>query len=312
MISTMRSGQVRRGELLALAVFSLLTWQSAWHAAWGEEARAFPRRSTSATACERASFRVIVDVGHTAEVPGAMSARGVPEYAFNLRLAKLIERKLIDAGFAKTVLLITGGLARRGLVERVTHANHASADLLLSIHHDSVPNQFLQRWEYEGKQNRYCDAFKGHSIFISNNNVARDASLRFARLLGKGLQARGLQYTPHYTEAFMGRRRRELLDAEAGVYRYDQLVVLRTTRIPAVLLEAGSIVNRAEESLLAAPERQLLISAAVTEAVEKFCASQSPPNRGTLALRPRAAPTAGQPIGPAAQIRQATPAVDRR
>src|SRR6266436_460748 len=149
MISTMRSGQVRRGELLALAVFSLLTWQSAWHAAWGEEARAFPRRSTSATACERASFRVIVDVGHTAEVPGAMSARGVPEYAFNLRLAKLIERKLIDAGFAKTVLLITGGLARRGLVERVTHANHASADLLLSIHHDSVPNQFLQRWEYE-------------------------------------------------------------------------------------------------------------------------------------------------------------------
>jgi len=241
-----------------------------------------------------------------------MSARGVPEYEFNLRLAKLIERKLIDAGFGKTVLLITAGPARPSLFERASHANHASADLLLSIHHDSVPNQFLQAWEYEGKRHRYCDAFKGHSIFISNENVARDASLHFARLLGKGLTARGLQYTPHYTQSFMGRYRHELLDAEAGVYRYDQLVVLRTTRMPAVLLEAGSIVNRNEERLLAAPERQLLISAAVTEAVEKFCASQSRPSRGTLALRPRAAPPAGQTIWPAAQTRQASPAADGR
>ena len=56
----------------------------------------------------------------------------------------------------------------------------------------------------------------------------------------------------------MGNRRRELLDAQAGVYRYDQLIVLKDTRMPAVLLEAGSIVNRDEELLLATPERQAL------------------------------------------------------
>jgi hypothetical protein len=32
----------------------------------------------------------------------------------------------------------------------------------------------------------------------------------------------------------MGRYRRELADAEVGVYRYDQLIVLRMTRMPAV------------------------------------------------------------------------------
>ena len=32
-----------------------------------------------------------MDVGHTAEVSGARSARAVPEYEFNLRLAKQIE-----------------------------------------------------------------------------------------------------------------------------------------------------------------------------------------------------------------------------
>jgi N-acetylmuramoyl-L-alanine amidase len=44
--------------------------------------------------------------------------------------------------------------------------------------------------------------------------------------------------------------------------------------MPAVLLEAGSIVNRDEELVMQTPERQALISAAATEAVEKFCATR--------------------------------------
>ena len=51
--------------------------------------------------CDPAAFRVVVDVGHTAEVPGAISARGVPEYAFNLRLAQTIDRHLAAAGFVE-------------------------------------------------------------------------------------------------------------------------------------------------------------------------------------------------------------------
>ena len=68
--------------------------------------------------CARASFRVVVDVGHTADVPGAMSARGIPEYAFNLQLAREIKQALVDAGFEQTVLLITATAPRQGLVER--------------------------------------------------------------------------------------------------------------------------------------------------------------------------------------------------
>jgi hypothetical protein len=52
--------------------------------------------------------------------------------------------------------------------------------------------------------------------------------------------------------------------------------VLRTTQMPAVLLEAGSIINRAEELALSAPERQSLISAAVVGAVDGFCAMRRP------------------------------------
>ena len=74
----------------------------------------------------------------------------------------------------------------------------------------------------------------------------------------------------------MKRFRRDLVDPEAGVYRYDHLVVLRTARMPAVLLEAGSIVNRQEELELGTPERRLAIAKAVVAAVTDFCAARSP------------------------------------
>ena len=66
-----------------------------------------------------------------------------------------------------------------------------------------------------------------------------------------------------FTLPIMGRYQRKLLDKEVGVYRYDELVVLSRTSMPAVLLEAGSIINRDEELLMESADRQSLISAAL-------------------------------------------------
>jgi N-acetylmuramoyl-L-alanine amidase len=48
-------------------------------------------------------------------------------------------------------------------------------------------------------------------------------------------------------------------------------MVLMHTQMPAVLLEAGSIINRDEELVLQSPERQTTIAEAVADAVESFC-----------------------------------------
>jgi N-acetylmuramoyl-L-alanine amidase len=204
---------------------------------------------------------------------------------FNLRLANQIEQRLTAAGFVRSLELITAAPPPRGLLERAARANNLRADLFVSIHHDGVPDRFLEKWEYDGHERAFSDRFKGHSIFVSIDNGDYRGSLRFARLLGNQLKASGLRYTPHYSEKFMGTRQRQLVDAEAGVYRYDQLIVLRNTRMPAVLLEAGSIVNRDEELLLDSPERQGLIAMAVTDAVEAFCAARSP-RKGVRSRRP--------------------------
>ena len=266
---------LRRIGLVATVVAALVAWPGAWQCAWAEGAGGAAKKLPR-SACDHAAFRVVVDVGHTAESPGAPSARGFWEYDFNLRLATLIKQKLLAAGFGKTVLLVTDGPARKSLFVRVGRANKLSADLFLSIHHDSVPDSFLERWEYEGHEHGFSDRFNGHSIFFSNENVDPDASLMFGQLLGDQLKARGLQYTAHYIEKFMGHRQRLLVDAKVGVYRYDQLIVLRTTQMPAVLLEAGSIINRAEELVMNSPERQSLIGVAVTDAVDGFCAIRRP------------------------------------
>ena len=141
-------------------------------AAGVEGLRAQGASQAASESCARASFRVVVDVGHTVDVPGAMSARGIPEYAFNLRLAREIKQALIDAGFEQTVLLITGTAPRLGLVERAARANSMHANLFISIHHDSVPDNLKHSWDYGGQKNEFNDDYPGYAIFISNDNAA--------------------------------------------------------------------------------------------------------------------------------------------
>ena len=236
-----------------------------------ELAARHPPSNPSTASCNPAKFRIVLDVGHTAESEGAISARNVAEFVFNLHLAQRIVEQLKADGFSETRLLVTEGKAKPSLFKRVAAANDLGANLFLSIHHDSVPDNMLEEWEYGGKKSHFSDRFSGYSVFVSRDNPDFQTSLRFADLVAREMKAEGLQYAKQYTLPIMGRNQHELLDKDAGVYRYDQLVVLRKTRMPAVLLEAGSISNRDEEVAMGSPERQEMISSGVTEAVREFC-----------------------------------------
>jgi N-acetylmuramoyl-L-alanine amidase len=225
----------------------------------------------AATSCDPAKFRIVLDVGHTAQSEGASSARNVAEFVFNLRLARRIEEKLKAEGFAETRLLLTEGKARPSLVRRVAAANNMQANLFLSIHHDSVPDKFLEKWEYEGKKSWFSDRFSGYSVFVSKSNPDFKTSLAVAELIGKEMKAQGLKYAEQYAQAIMGRDQHPLLNKETGVYSYDKLIVLKSTRMPAVLLEAGSIINRDEELKMGSPEHRNFVSSSVAAAVKEFC-----------------------------------------
>jgi N-acetylmuramoyl-L-alanine amidase len=231
-----------------------------------------PRPSTdiAIAPCDRSAFKIALDVGHTVQSSGALSARGVAEYTFNLTLAKRIERTLTGAGFDHTYLMISNGTGRAQLAQRSGRVNALGVDLLLSIHHDDVQPHYYESWTYKGTVYHFSDKFSGYSIFVSSRNPSAADSLDFAKLLGTELVARGLHFSAHHSEPIPGENR-QLLDAHLGIYRYDDLFVLRNIRAPSVLLEAGIIVNREEELLLASSERQDLVGAAVLAASNKFC-----------------------------------------
>jgi N-acetylmuramoyl-L-alanine amidase len=261
-------------SLVSTLVASILLWSLApagsGHAAIARKI-AKPKPQHAPVKCEMSKFRIVVDVGHTPDSYGALSARNDAEFGFNFRLASLIAARLRAEGFAATRLLVTDGKARPSLFKRVSTANDARADLFLSIHHDSVPDKLLGNWEFDGANSYFSDRFSGHSLFVSQRNPHYATSLMLARMIGRQLKEQDLHYASQYTLPVMGRYRRQLLDKDVGVYRYDGLVVLSQTRSAAVLLEAGSIINRDEEMAMNSPERQEIIAGAVAVAMREFC-----------------------------------------
>ena len=113
-----------------------------------------------------------------------------------------------------------------------------------------------------GAESYYADEFSGFSLFVSRKNPQAEASLRCASTIGAALKEEGLHPSPHHAENIAGENR-EWADEGNGVYYYDELVVLRTATMPAVLLEAGVIVNRREEEVIQQPRMRSAISAAV-------------------------------------------------
>ena len=205
---------------------------------------------------------IAVDVGHYLANPGVISARGVPEFEYNLQLAREIEAALKHAGH-KTLLIGDDGLAEN-LGARAPRAN--GMDLFISIHHDSVQPRFLSSWEYEGEARLYSDRFFGFSLFVSRLNSHTAASLKCASGIGEALRRAGFMPSLYHADPILGENR-PFADEANGVHYFDNLAVLKTASIPALLFEAGVIVNRDEELRMRDPAVRQRIAAAIGSAV---------------------------------------------
>ena len=228
--------------------------------------------ASSAWACEPASSSSPIDVGHDRARPGTISARGVPELELNLVLAREVVATLVAAGFSRGSSSV-GRIAARA---PGAHGDRRPCRRpLVSIHHDSVQPRYLEPWTFEGRLREHTTHARGFSLFVSAANGFFTASKALALGIGSALRAGGLRPSVHHAEPIEGETR-AAIDRASGVYRFDDLVVLRTAAMPAVLLEAGVIKHREEELVVASAAFRAEVAGAIRRALEQACRRDPP------------------------------------
>ncbi len=211
---------------------------------------------------------VIIDPGHTAKSPGALGIRGVHEVKYNDTFAAIVSRKLSAAGF-RTVLTRGSG-EEVALDARADKANLPDVLAFLSIHHDSAQPKYLEQIAQNGKKGfRTRTPISGFSIFVSGKSFQFGNSLILAGMIGEELLHLGRKPTLHHAEPIEGENR-PLLDERLGIYQYDDLVVLKKTAVPAVLLEVGLIVNEEDEKYVSSTRNQEAMADAIVRALKAF------------------------------------------
>ena len=211
---------------------------------------------------------ILLDPGHTPTQQGAMGVRGVYEVAYNDRFAAKLAAALRAASF--TVNLSRLPQQSITLAERAAMANNGQYQLFLAIHHDSAQPMYLTPVDTSHPTiYRTVHPIAGYSIFVSKRNVQFAHSYRFAEQLGQSLHQLGRLPTLHHAENIAGEHR-ELLNVDLGVYRFDDLIVLAKTSIPAVLLEVGVIVDANDEQYVANEANQEKMCAAIVRAVQTY------------------------------------------
>ncbi len=223
---------------------------------------------------------VVIDPGHGGIDSGAVGARGILEKVVTMEFARELAARLLAGGLVDPVL--TRKVDRfLSLRQRIAIARENHAALLISVHADTVPEDYVRgatvytlserasdsvSAALAARENR-SDILAGLAIDDQPDEVAdilfdlarresRNLSLRFAKGLVKDMgTALKLNNTPWRKAAFQ---------------------VLKAPEVPSVLLELGFLSNKFDEQLLRSSVWRKRSAEAVARAVELFLGDVAP------------------------------------
>ncbi|MDI9482328.1 MAG: N-acetylmuramoyl-L-alanine amidase [Bacillota bacterium] len=173
---------------------------------------------------------VVIDPGHGGSNPGAVYGN-VNEKDLNLKVSKILKDKLTASGV--TVYMTRTDDRDVGLYTRAEIANKLNADLFISIHHNASPNTSAQ-----GIMTLYYPT--------ANDKVFNGKKL--AQIVQKHLV-------------------NSLKTRDWGIIPRPNLVVIRQTRMPAVIAELGYMTNKSELQRLVTDDFQEKAAQALHSAV---------------------------------------------
>jgi N-acetylmuramoyl-L-alanine amidase len=183
-------------------------------------------------------MKIVIDAGHGGHDSGAVNPGvGVQEKDLNLQIALALQGWLMSGGH--NVYLTRGADFFVELSERAAIANANGADAFISIHCNAAENH----------------AAKGFEIWTSPGPTSADT---LATFIGQAVQAN----IPRLVNRF------DFSDGDLD--KEGSLAVLRLTRCPAVLVEAGFVSEDSEAEWLRQPENIQQISHAISLGVSMW------------------------------------------
>ena len=199
-------------------------------------------------------YKVIVDPGHGGQDTGSKGPSGLLEKDVTLALAKKLVQALEETGEFRAELTRTDDQAV-SLDDRAGMANHNHGDLFISVHLGTT----------------FTPDPTGFSIYYWSPTTASPTATPSSNTLRPWDQ----EQEPYWEKSRMvaSLMKEELLWsipwASGGVIAAD-IYLLRRTRMPAVMLELGSLNHLEEAAQLQKPEFQEAVAKAVTQGIIKY------------------------------------------
>ncbi len=237
---------------------------------------------------------IAVDAGHGGEDPGATGPHGVKEKNVTLAVAKRLARE-INAQPGMRAVLIRKGDYFVPLKRRVQLARKAKADLIISIHADSVRQRSVSGASV------YTMSEKGASdhvaAMLARKENASDAiggvrpgEVRdplVSRILADLVKRDSLNSAELLADEMLKHIRR-IGPIKYSVPKHARFVVLGAPEIPSVLVELDYISNPRRERLLRSPRHQKQLATALFQASKAFLRQQgrlpSPRRKARLSI----------------------------
>jgi len=248
---------------------------------------------------------IAIDAGHGGQDPGAVGPTGTREKDVNLAIARELGRQ-IDATPGLRAYLTRDSDVFIPLNQRARLAREAGADMFISLHADAAHNRNAkgssvyvlslrgassQRARWLADKENAADLIGGVRLEETDDTLASvlldltqsgqmKASEDAGRHILDGLKRIGNNHKPHIERA--------------------NFAVLRTSDMPAMLVEAAFLSNPEEEKRLVDPQFQRTVARAVLDGVNTYFSDQPPPGtlfaaRASAAAGGRDATTGGGP-----------------
>lgn len=217
-------------------------------------------------------FVVVVDPGHGGKDPGAIGQTLVQEKALTLAIGVRVAEVLATQDSVEVHLTRSRDVGVR-LAQRMTKAVEVDADLFISLHADSIPDQpqisgasvytlSAQPSDVDAARKAQEENAADDRLQIITEHQDETVRTILTSLMRTSTTNRSADFAALLVDELRGVT--PLINRNR---RFANFVVLRSLRVPSVLVELGYLSNAADEAALLEPDHQDRLAHAIARAV---------------------------------------------